>query len=144
MTRPTFRTVATIAAAAVALALPAAAQAADGSHPAAKAVEGFLHAAGRADGKTACSYLATEAQADLTSGLMSCQRGIAFVYANLSAKERRALLTSYVTKVTVSGNTATIADGDIRWRAGTPWEDEDPAPAKLVLRDGRWLLKDLG
>lgn len=144
MTKATARTIATLAAAAIALTTPAAAHAADGSHPAAKAAEAFLHATGHADGKTACSYLTTEAQADFTDGLMSCQRAIAFVYAQVGSAMRRALLTSYVTKVTVSGNTATIADADVHWRAGKPNKDEDPAPVTLVARNGRWLLKDLG
>jgi hypothetical protein len=146
MTSTRARTI-SAAVAAIALTAPAAAQAANGSHPAAQSLEAFLHAVGRADGKTACRYLTTEGKAQFTSGWMPCQRAVAFIYANMTPSERKVLLTSYVTKVTVRGNTATIADKDTRYRQGKPgenMEDEDPGPAVMVKRNGRWLLKDAG
>jgi hypothetical protein len=112
-------------------------------------MEQFMHAVAAGDGVTACALATPEAQAQLLQQVgqtgADCVQAIPVVSADFSPATRDGLATATVTEVGFDGDTATVADEDIKSSQGdlSAFLDPDSPPAVLTRQpDGTWKLSD--
>ncbi len=109
---------------------------ASGSASPGEAVVAFMHALGNKSSDAACAQVSTGGQRLQDAGLNQCKEGLEKVLDALNDPAEIAKLQSAtVTGATITGNTATVAKGQI---VGVP--DGYQNDIDLVRIDGRWYI----
>jgi len=116
-------------------------------------VSEFLTAVAENKGATACALLTDSAIQELNSAAFllrapaSCADAIKGFNRQLSSDEKKALKTTKVNRVTVTGDKAIVADNDILLEAGGEaglFRNNDPRPLALEKIGGDWKISSLG
>jgi hypothetical protein len=97
------------------------------------------------DGATACSLATAAGQAKLSRAVpgATCREVIALLASRLPAAIKEGLTSAQITKVTVSGNTATVQDADITSTRGSLSGFLQPRSAPTTFQkqpDGNWKI----
>ncbi|MGB9183499.1 MAG: hypothetical protein WCB67_05490 [Solirubrobacteraceae bacterium] len=117
---------------------------ADASHAANTLTRAF-HALGTGDGGTVCSLATTAGRKSLASAVphSTCAQVVTLVSAHLTTKQKAALGSVKVRKVSVKGNLATVRAKDISSTQGSfkGFLSANSAPERLSKQsDGTWKI----
>lgn len=116
-------------------------------------VSNFFADAGDNKGPAACALLTDAAAQELISAAAvlkpptSCAEAIATFNKVLSSDDKKSLKSTNVKKVTITGETATVADTDIQLKAGGEvglFRNRSPKPLTLEKVGGEWKISSLG
>ena len=119
-------------------------QSADASHAAGTLTRAF-HALASGDGATLCSLATSAGQKTLAAAVpnSSCEKVVNLVSAHLTVKQKAALASVHVNKITVTGDRATVRAADISSDHGSfkGFLEPGSAPTKLAKQaDGSWKI----
>ena len=116
-------------------------------------VTGFFDDVADGDGSAGCAKLTSGAVDQLSQAAFllqapgSCREAIESVSRQLSDDDKKALRSAEVNGATVTGTTATVADGDISLRMSAQsqlFRNIDPAPLTLEKVGEDWKISSLG
>jgi hypothetical protein len=104
-----------------------------------------LMAVARGDGVTACSLATPTGQARLAKSIpgATCRQVVSLLADRLSPAIKDGLGSAHVTRVTISGDTATVQDSDISSTRGSLAGLLQPGSPPTVLTkqpDGTWKI----
>lgn len=116
-------------------------------------VSGFFSAVANGKGDAACALLTGSAVKELNSAAFllrapsSCPDAIKTFNRQLSSDDKKALKSTKVNRVTVTGTTAVVADNDIELKSGGEsglFRNNDPRPVALDKIGSDWKISSLG
>jgi hypothetical protein len=117
------------------------------------AVSAFFAAVADDQGDAACVRLTLAGVQQISAAAFllrtpgTCQDAIKALNLQLSSSDKKSLKSADVTRVTISGARATVAQSDIQIKvAGHPnlFRSSDPGPIRLEKVAGEWKISSLG
>lgn len=116
-------------------------------------VSTYFFDVGNGKGDKACALMTDSAVQEVSSAVAllrppsSCADAITSFDKLFSADDKKGLKAAKVTRVTVTANTATVADNDIQLKAGGElglFRNRSPKPMTLEKIGGDWKISSLG
>lgn len=116
-------------------------------------VTGFFSAVADGNGTVACAKLTASAVNELSAAAFllqapaSCPEAIERLNRQLSSDDKKALDSAEVRRVTVTGDTAVVADADISLRISgqsSLFRNNNPAPITIDRIGDDWKISSLG
>jgi hypothetical protein len=116
-------------------------------------VTGFFDNVADGEGQAACARLTDSAVKELSAAAFllqapaSCQEAVELTAKQLGDEEKKALKSADVSRVTVTGERATVADTDIEVDLegqSSVFRNNDPKPIELQKSGDDWKISSLG
>ena len=116
-------------------------------------VTGFFDNVADGEGQAACARLTDSAVKELSAAAFllqapaSCQEAVDLTAKQLGDEEKEALKSATVSRVTVTGGRATVADTDIQVDLegqSSVFRNNDPNPIELQKSGDDWKISSLG